>query len=445
MPTIINEHQYGFTINKRIRDNALSLHSILENGKRKINTGWAVLLDQEKAYDKISWKYLIKILEAIGAPKSFISWVQTYMKSNSANILYANNRSTKVRIQRGLRQGDPMSPYLFNLAFDPLLYMISKRIEGLKVSKNKNISCMAFADDLITFISSKKEERTLLKCIEAFSSATGATFNKEKTIWIPINNPEWSKERWKPETSPFRHLGYWFNKEGIDIKTNEEKLITMIKRTSQKICKANLSVIGAARAVNVFMLSIPNHWSRVVPFTKGFMGEIKKIANNTIWFPNQPRRKLEIAQKRTEEGGLDVVKYQIKYKINLLKGLGEMLIDNNNSHPWKKDLIESLTQVLRNQAGRNNIFIWKRLQHPKLSFKNTEKYWRQVHENWKEIKLEANLPNNYNEYWTPEIRILGQTLENIGEIYKSKICEPYIEIYTFRLSNLTLATTGCRY
>lgn len=138
IPQMVDKHQTGFMPERFIADNGVTTRLIMDIAQRFKLPGIALLLDQEKAYDRVHPKYLQACLEHFGFPSSLIHCIQTLFFGTSLCINVNGFLSTPIAQARGLRQGDRLSPLLFNLAIEPLLRSIwfSRLITGFQISNS---------------------------------------------------------------------------------------------------------------------------------------------------------------------------------------------------------------------------------------------------------------------------------------------------------------------
>ena len=118
--------------------------------------------DFEKAFDSLSWNFLFKSMETFNFGEFFIKWI-CLLYTNISSCIMNNGVATPLfSIRRGVRQGDPLSPYLFILGLETLVTAI-KQNQGIKsiVVEDKEIKCIAFADDLTNLIRDKESYASL--------------------------------------------------------------------------------------------------------------------------------------------------------------------------------------------------------------------------------------------------------------------------------------------
>ncbi|KAG0780446.1 hypothetical protein G6F21_012130 [Rhizopus arrhizus] len=120
----VTPYQAGFLRGRFIADNGLLMKLIMEHARLTSSDAVGLLLDQEKAYDRVHPSYLCKVLHHFGFPPSIVQSLSTLFFNTGLHINVNGFLSSPVLQHRGLRQGDPISPVLFNLAIEPLLRRI---------------------------------------------------------------------------------------------------------------------------------------------------------------------------------------------------------------------------------------------------------------------------------------------------------------------------------
>eukprot|EP00253_Pinus_taeda_P025607 PITA_25607 len=153
IPTLVSEEQTRYVEGRRILNNIIQAHEVVHSLKTNKQVGMIIQLDIAKAYDKLRWPYIREILKDYDFDHNWIKWVMALVTIASCSILLNGSPSRTFRPSRGLRQGDPLSPFLFILMMEGLGKMINLtkeegRIKGLKLMQNGDtLTHQQFVDD----------------------------------------------------------------------------------------------------------------------------------------------------------------------------------------------------------------------------------------------------------------------------------------------------------
>uniref|UniRef100_A0A803PF28 Reverse transcriptase domain-containing protein n=1 Tax=Cannabis sativa TaxID=3483 RepID=A0A803PF28_CANSA len=191
LSTVISANQSAFIGGRIIQDNAIigfeSLHCMRKgrfgNGKKM-----AVKLDMSKAYDRVEWNFLEAMMVSLGYDHRWIAKIMNCVSSVSFSILINGSIKGFFIPERGLRQGDPLSPFLFLLCSEGLSCLIFEaeragKIHGLRFGDlDQRLSHLFFADDSLIFLDATMEESSTLKeVLETYENLSGQCINFEKT------------------------------------------------------------------------------------------------------------------------------------------------------------------------------------------------------------------------------------------------------------------------
>ncbi|KAL0443831.1 UNVERIFIED_CONTAM: putative mitochondrial protein, partial [Sesamum latifolium] len=184
---IISPMQSAFVPGRLIYDNillAFELNHFL-NTKTRGAQGWMALkLDISKAYDKVEWSFLDQVMSKLGFPPPFIRLIMLCVSTISYFFMLGGKQFGSLVPDRGLRQGDPLSPYLFLLcteSFSALLQSAERegKIRGVEVCRGAPpISHLLFADDTLIFCqASQTNAQAIGEVLELYRRASGQEIN----------------------------------------------------------------------------------------------------------------------------------------------------------------------------------------------------------------------------------------------------------------------------
>jgi hypothetical protein len=152
---IIRPNQTGFVEGKSILDNVFLAHEALGWAEESEQDLVLLLLDFEKAFDKIKWGFLFTTLTKLSFSGTWVNWVGSLYQAASSAIKVNGATGPDFQLARSIRQGCPLAPYLFILATDVLDHMMvdpKHGVEGLSLPRGGLIKDQTFADDTALYL-----------------------------------------------------------------------------------------------------------------------------------------------------------------------------------------------------------------------------------------------------------------------------------------------------
>ncbi|PWA52601.1 hypothetical protein CTI12_AA454830 [Artemisia annua] len=184
LPEVVEENQCAFVEGCFILDGVMIVSELISDLKLNRSMGLILKLDFAKGFDSVSWVFLSKVMSSMGFNSSFCYWVHSCVSSARISVLVNGSSSGIFNLERGLRQGDPLSPFLFLLVAEVLNKMIkyslsNGNLKGIKINNGGDpLTHIQFADDTILFGDNPLEEMATWKSIlEQFGDASGLKLN----------------------------------------------------------------------------------------------------------------------------------------------------------------------------------------------------------------------------------------------------------------------------
>jgi hypothetical protein len=311
LPTIINPDQVAYLKKRFIGQNIRTIFDMLGYTKLMDKKGIIAFLDFEKAFDTIQWSIIYDALKQFNIGPNFIGWVHTIYNGSEACVTNNGFSSQFFELERGVRQGCPLSPYLFIMVVELLANKIRKTesIKGIKIGTTE-IKLVQMADDTTVFVEDPDSLENTLKILKLFEEYAGLKLNKTKTeaMWLGKNRNNITTPlgiKWVKEV---HSLGIFFSYDTDSvIQKNFEDRAKDFKRILDMWLQRDLSLIGKITILKSLAFSKIIYQCGVLNPPTDFKDKIAEIAYNFIWHnkPENIKRLTIIADY--EKGGLKML------------------------------------------------------------------------------------------------------------------------------------------
>jgi hypothetical protein len=352
--------------------------------------GIIAFLDFEKAFDTINWDVIYDALSNFNLGANFSEWVKTIYNDSEACVTNNGYSSPFFKLQRGVRQGCPLSAYLFIMVVEILAHKIreSNEIKGIKIGQTE-IKLVQMADETTVFVEDPDSLKNIIKLLNIFEEYAGLKLNKTKTeaMWLGKNinntNTEVLGLKWVKKV---HSLGIFFSYDtDYVIQKNFTDKAKDFKRVLDMWLQRDLSLIGKILILKSLAFSKIIYQSGVMTVPPKFINQITSIAYDFIWNykPDKIRRKTLISEY--EKGGLKMLDIKEFLKAQKAMWVKRLLSPDNAS--WKAIPKLYLQNFLGTNTFKCNI---GKIEKPQeyLDF-----YW-QILQNWNELKQEINIESS---------------------------------------------------
>lgn len=295
LPSIIAPEQTGFVEGRQILDGIIVTPEVIHSLKEKKQRGMLMKLDLSKAYDRLNWNYLKAILGAYGFENRWIDWILSMISTPNFSVLINGIPSGTFNATRGIRQGDPISPFLFIMVVEGLGYKIKKdvrdnKIRGIRLwGRNLSITHEQFVDDVMLFgDATLKEVRNFKGILEIFMKASGMEINEDKSCTFIFNSPDTAKVHltrmlgFKQGSFPTKYLGIQLDVNQNRLK-NWQSTVDKLKKRLESWSFRSLNIARRIILIKSVLLSIPIYPLSILKAPKGVLSRMREILGKFLW------------------------------------------------------------------------------------------------------------------------------------------------------------------
>jgi hypothetical protein len=338
---VISPTQTAFIPGRNIMKGVVILHETIHELHRK-NSSVIFKIDFEKAYDKVKWSFVQQTLRMKGFSHKWCQWIASFIQGGHVGIKVNDQVGNNFQTYKGLRQGDPLSPILFNIVADMLALLIKRAKDAGLLSGviphlvDDGLSILQYANDTIIFLEHDLQEVKNLKLIlSVFEKLSSLKINFHKSELFCFGQAKKYNDQYsnifgcKLGSFPVKYLGIpmHFRKLGNkDWKIIEQRIKKKLSSWKGK----HMSVGGRLVLINSVLSSLAMFMISFFEIPKGVLQKIDYYRSRFFWQGDDHKKKYRLTRwdiicQPKDQGGLGVHDLEIQNKCLLSKWLFKLI------------------------------------------------------------------------------------------------------------------------
>lgn len=297
LPELISPAQSAFVPGRLLVENVLLATELVAGYKWKdISKRCMLKVDLQKAFDSVNWDFIQNTLEALGFPTHFRKLIAQCITTTRFSVSINGEPCGYFKGTKGLRQGDPLSPYLFVIALEVFSQMLNTRYRDGSIgyhprTADPEVTHLAFADDIMIFFDGEKKSlENIVETMDVFATWSGLRMNKDKTeIFVcGLNQAETTDLTalgFHLGSMPIRYLGLPLMHRKLRI-TDYRPLLQKISAKLTAWSVKKLSYAGRAQLISSDIYGTINFWTSAFVLPKGCIKQIQSLCSRFLWTGN---------------------------------------------------------------------------------------------------------------------------------------------------------------
>ncbi|KAJ0582905.1 putative RNA-directed DNA polymerase [Helianthus annuus] len=295
LDSLISPSQSAFISGRYILDGPLIVNEIqnwIKKAKKKI---FILKIDFEKAYDNLNWNFVLDILSQMGFSEKWCSWIKGVLSSARASVLVNGSPTFEFECQKGMRQGDPISPFLFVIVMEALSCMLNKAsdlgiLKGVSLPNDgPSVSHLFYADDAIIMGEwSRENVINVVRILRCFHVCSGLRINLGKSSLFgvgpqPVEVAEMAEVvGCSAESFPFKFLGLTVG-ANMNRVSNWRPVFDIFEKRLSLWKASTLSIGGRVTLIRSVLESLPTYFFSLYRAPVKVVQDLESIIRKFLW------------------------------------------------------------------------------------------------------------------------------------------------------------------
>jgi hypothetical protein len=415
---LIHPDQKGFVKGRSIHHHVRFLADLQDLVTSRDEEAYALFLDFEKAFDRVNWDYMFRLLERMGFGAEFVQWIKLLYTDPQAHLVINQNIQPALHPTRGVKQGDPLSALLFILTIEPLGNLLRSHEEfGVCLTEDHTATSIFFADDSTLLGSSIPNLQAQLGIVDDYCKGSGAKLNLAKSMLLALNRnqtcPPLPGVQVLGRTETVKYLGIPFGQSSVDddiVNFLDQRFYDGFKMWYRRA----RTLRGRLLVAQTMVLSRLWHYTQHVSIPTAVVKRWQSMLNRFVLSRKHDREAShiqliprEFLYQRRSDGGLGIPSLDAHLKRQRLQLLLQFMNAASDARVrnWTTASIQLLKLVLPRAGGTHalDFLVISPLRHgDMIKWRVASAWWRATWTWWYKIRWEItwhDLPSDERAWY----------------------------------------------
>lgn len=378
LPLMISKAQSAFLPGRLLAENVLLATDLVNGYNTQAATPRGMLkVDLRKAFDCLCWDFILASLRALAIPESYIALISECLTTASFSVCVNGATGGFFKSTKCIRQGDPLSPYLFVLAMESLSRLLTSRYDSQDIgyhsrTEQLQISHLMFADDVMVFFDGCSNSlHRIVECLDDFASWSGLHMNIAKTELFTSGLDQCetlaiANYGFTSGNLPIRYLGLPLMARKLKI-SEYAPLLNKITASMRAWSVKLLSFAGRLQLLRTVIFGTINFWTSAYMLPKGCIQAIESLCSKFLWSGNIENRGIAKIDWATvclpkEEGGLGLRRLAVWNQVQYLKFIWILLTSSTSLWAdWHRSIHLSSQSFWSISPQQSDSWAWRRI------------------------------------------------------------------------------------